>query len=305
MILSVFDVFAENFAFYKQYFGYMIKNPAWNNPLYMVFFICVATFIMELTLPRKMPYSPVNRKGFALDIFYVIFIDFLLMLFGFYAAAKVVEYLFTQTMGLFGVSEFLIFDITQLHGAAQFLIVFLILDFMQWFGHFLLHRIDFFWHFHKIHHAQEELGFASTRHFHWMEYLVFKPLLFIPFILLNVPLSSFFAVYLWVGLSFTFFSHANIRVNFKPLNYVLITPETHYWHHAKNIPGKYGVNFASVLTIWDHIFGYFYYPKNKEVPHLGVDDQAKIPSTFVGQMIHPFREAFGKKKKMNSKVKKK
>jgi sterol desaturase/sphingolipid hydroxylase (fatty acid hydroxylase superfamily) len=179
---------------------------------------------------------------------------------------------------------------------------------MQWFGHFLLHRVDFLWNFHKIHHAQEELGFASTRHFHWVEYFIFKPLIYIPFILLNVQLSEFLIIYLWIGLSFTFFSHANVAVKWRWFNLVFITPETHYWHHAVNLPEKrrYGVNFASVLTIWDHLFGYFYYPKKDEklTPKLGVTEQKVMPETFIGQMIQPFQAAFGRKpKKRPRKVK--
>lgn len=306
MLLSIFEVFSESFQQYKEYFRYMLVNPSLTNPLYIVLIVCLLTFAMELVLPRKMNYDPIKRKGFKQDIFYVIFIDYLLLLFGFYAITAVVEYLFRGALGLFGIENLIIFDINQFSGIIQFLIIFISLDFMQWLGHFLLHRSDFLWKFHKIHHAQEELGFASTRHFHWMEYIVFKPLLFIPFSLMNLTSTEFVTYYLWVGLTFTFFSHTNVKVKFKPFNYIFISPETHYWHHAKNIPGRFGVNFASTLTLWDHIFGFFYYPKDETlIPELGVDDQKKIPTTFMGQMIYPFQEAFGKKKKSNPKKNKK
>lgn len=304
--LSITEVFAQGFEEYKMIFKYQLMNPSLSNPFYMIPIIAIATFLMELYLPRKMPYNPLKRKGFALDIFYVVFIDFFLMVIGFYAFAKVAEYLFENFMGLFGLSDFLIYDVTVLPGIVQFLIIFIVLDFMQWFGHYLLHRVDFLWNFHKIHHAQEELGFASTRHFHWVEYMIFKPLIFLPFILLNVSVSEFLVIYLWVGLSFTFFSHSNVSVKWPWFNKVFITPETHYWHHATNIPGRYGVNFASVLTVWDHIFGYFYYPyKNKDLePKLGVHDQKKMPKTFIGQMIQPFQATFKKKPKVSLKNRK-
>lgn len=303
--LSIIDAFQSGFQEYKLIFKYQLSNPSLTNTFYMIPIICLGTFLMELYLPRKMNYDPVKRKGFALDIFYVIFFDFLLMVIGFYAFTKAVEYLFKTIMGGIGINEFLIYDITQLSGIAQFFIIFIVLDFMQWLGHFLLHRVDFLWNFHKIHHAQEELGFASTRHFHWVEYFIFKPLIFLPFILLNVPLSQFLIIYLWIGLSFTFFSHANVRVNWRWFNTIFITPETHYWHHAVNLPKerKYGVNFASVLTVWDHLFGYFYYPKKEEetAPKLGVAEQKTMPTTFIGQMIQPFQVVFGKKPKKNLK----
>jgi hypothetical protein len=46
------------------------------------------------------------------------------------------------------------------------------------------------------------------------------------------------------------------------------------------------------------LFGFFYYPKDKE-PILGVPDQKDIPTSFLGQMIHPFKELFIKKKENN------
>jgi sterol desaturase/sphingolipid hydroxylase (fatty acid hydroxylase superfamily) len=298
--LSIIEAFAAGFEEYKMIFKYQISHPSLSNTFYMIPIICLATFLMELYLPRKMDYDPIKRKGFALDLFYVVFFDFLIMVIGFYAFSKAAEYAFKWFFGNFGVTDFLIYDITQLSGIAQFLIIFIVLDFVQWLGHFLLHRVDFLWNFHKIHHAQEELGFASTRHFHWVEYFIFKPFIYVPFILLNVPLSEFLIIYLWIGLSFTFFSHANIKIKWPWFNRIFISPETHYWHHATNLPEerRYGVNFASVLTIWDHLFGYFYYPNKEEKlkPKLGVAEQKRMPSTFIGQMIQPFQAAFGKKK---------
>jgi len=273
-----------------------LKNPSWNNPFYIVPSICIITFILEVILPKKKNYSLFGRKGFFLDLFYVFFIDFLLNIIGFYAMTSVVESIFRKSLKAIGINSIIIADIHDLPFFIQFLVAFILVDFMQWFGHYLLHRFNFLWQFHKIHHAQEELGFASTRHFHWFEYFVFKPLLYIPFNFLNFSVAEFVGIYLWFGLFFTFFSHCNVKVNWKWFNLIFISPETHYWHHAKNIPHKFGVNYASTLTLWDHLFGFYYYPKDKE-PILGVPDQKEIPSSFLGQMIHPFKELFVKKKK--------
>lgn len=299
MLLSIIEVFAQGFAESKQVFRHQLMNPSFSNPFYMIPTIALFTFLLELYMPKKLDYHPIKRKGFALDLFYVIFTDYLLMVVGFYALSKVATYLFDSAMGTFGVTSYLIFDITELNGVVQFLIIFIILDFLQWFGHYLLHRVDFLWHFHKIHHAQEDLGFASTRRFHWVEFMVFKPLLFMPFILLNVNLSQFLIVYFWIGLTFTFFSHTNIKVNARWFNKIFISPDTHYWHHASNLDRRYGVNFASTLTIWDHLFGYFYYPRDEEgkKPVLGVEDQNRMPKTFIGQFFYPFQQIIKRKPK--------
>jgi sterol desaturase/sphingolipid hydroxylase (fatty acid hydroxylase superfamily) len=157
-----------------------------------------------------------------------------------------------------------------------------------------LHRVNFLWQFHKIHHAQETLGFASTRHFHLFEFFVLKPFLFIPMKLVGFSAVNYFLCHMWVGYFLTFYSHCNVRLSWGFLDYILITPQTHYWHHSKNIPGKYGVNFASILNIWDIIFRVFYYPKDKNTePELGVPDN-NVPTTFLGQFFYPFRAIFNK-----------
>jgi sterol desaturase/sphingolipid hydroxylase (fatty acid hydroxylase superfamily) len=301
--MSLIEVFSASFETYKVYFKYMLHHPAWDNPLYVIPAICLLTFLLEVFLPKKMNYGVTSRKGFYLDLFYVIFFDYLILLIGFYAFTSTVEYLFKELLGVFGITEYILWDMQEVSFFIQFIVVFLLLDFLQFFGHYLLHRIDFLWKFHKIHHAQEELGFASTRHFHWVEYFIFKPLLYLPFMTLNFSVSEFIAIYLWVGYGFTFFSHCNVRVPWKWMNYLLITPETHYWHHAKNLPEhrRYGVNFASTTTLWDHLFGFFYLPDEEKLsPSLGVDDQKNIPQTFIGQMIHPFKELFSHQKKKPS-----
>ena len=292
--MSFTEVFKQYFVLFKDNFPELLTTPACDNPFYIIPTICVLTFILELTLPRKQNYSPTKRKGFWQDLLYVIFIDYLLLLIGFFALAATVEYFFKNGLEMIGISSPVIYDIKDLTFIAQFLIIFILFDFMQWLGHFLLHRVNFLWKFHKIHHAQETLGFASTRHFHWVEFLVFKPLLFIVFMTLNLESNEFVSIYLWFGLSFTFFSHCNVKVNSKWFNKIFISPETHFWHHAKKVPQRYGVNFASTLTVWDHIFGFYYYPEDKGEPELGVEDQDRMPKTFIGQFFYPFKQLFTK-----------
>lgn len=294
--MTFFDVFKQYFIGFKDAFGQQLANPSWDNPFYIIPAICLITFTLELALPRKKDYAPTERKGFWQDLFYVIFIDYLVLLLGFWAFSATLEYFFRGMLESIGIASPVLFDIKTLPVVVQFLIIFILLDFMQWLGHFLLHRVNFLWKFHKIHHAQETLGFASTRHFHWVEFLVFKPLLFLVFMTLNLAANEFIVIYLWVGLSFTFFSHCNVKVSWKWFNYIFISPETHYWHHAKEVPQRHGVNFASTLTLWDHLFGYFYYPQDKGEPELGVDDQDQMPTTFIGQFFYPFKHLFTRDK---------
>ena len=170
------------------------------------------------------------------------------------------------------------------------------MDLFEWLAHYLMHRINFLWAFHKIHHAQEEIGVASAHHFHIAEYFVFKPLIYIPLSVIGYTATQY-AVYTSLILAFlAFFTHANIKFRFGIFNYLINSPNTHIWHHAKNLPKEYpyGVNFASVLNIWDVLFGYYYLPEKRK-PKLGVQDNKKMPKDFIGQFIYPFREVFKNK----------
>jgi sterol desaturase/sphingolipid hydroxylase (fatty acid hydroxylase superfamily) len=275
-----------------------LNLPFWENEYMVLFLVWISTFILEQFLPKQKNYSVVGRKGFWLDLFYLFFIDFLFRIIGFIALTYTVEYVFTSWMTELGV-KFPLVHIGSLPFIIKFPLFFIIMDFFEFLSHYILHRVDFFWKIHKIHHAQETLGFASTRHFHFLEYLVLRPLAWIPMGLLGFSDSSYIictAFYMWIAYFLTFFSHCNVKLNFGFLNKIFITPNTHYWHHAKNIPRKYGVNYASTLVIWDLLFKSYYLPADpKEQPILGVPDN-DVPKNFIGQMWYPFTKFFSKKK---------
>ncbi|TND10013.1 MAG: putative transmembrane protein [Bacteroidetes bacterium] len=288
---SAAQAFSEGFNTYVDYVKYSFDNPGFRNPLIYLFLVYIATFLLESLLPKKINYPLVGRKGFWTDLLYVVFIDFVIMVIGLAAVTTTVEFFTKKIFAAAGMTLPLVDLHTLLPSTfVRFLLFFIIIDFTQWFAHYLLHRVNFLWQFHKIHHAQETLGFASTRHFHWGEYLVLKPAAWIPFGLLGFSAAEYVLYYIWIAYFLTFFSHCNVNLKFGFLNYIFITPETHFWHHSRNIPAQYGVNYASSLAIWDLIFRTYYLPKDKE-PILGIPDN-DVPDTFLGQMGYPFKAVF-------------
>ena len=229
------------------------------------------------------------------------FNDVLVYIIGLFAICAVTELLFLKVVGLFGFHSLKVCDTTHWNPFLQIAIMFVIQDFCEYVAHYLLHRSDFLWTFHKIHHAQETLGAGSTRHFHFVEMFVFKPIIYIPFAMIGYSATDYFLFQITVQNVWGFFTHMNIKVKWGVLNYIINTPETHSWHHAKNIPRHYGVNYASILSVWDIMFGSFYLPKNDE-PVLGVPDQKEIPTTFVKQLMYPFKQIISGKYKTTQNV---
>ena len=88
----------------------------------------------------------------------------------------------------------------------------LVRDFVQWWIHRLLHRFDWLWEFHKVHHSVEEMGFAAQLRYHWMENVVYRSLEYIPLALMGIGLYDFFIIHIF-ALAWGHYNHANITVS--------------------------------------------------------------------------------------------
>jgi sterol desaturase/sphingolipid hydroxylase (fatty acid hydroxylase superfamily) len=160
---------------------------------------------------------------------------------------------------------------------------FLVFDFAYYFFHRLQHSVPFLWRFHAVHHSIEELN--AFNHYHHVSEEFFRiPLLTIPLSLLielSVPETT--AV---VGIILTqnHIAHANIKLGFGPLRYILTEPRYHRIHHSIERPHR-DKNFAFQFPIWDVLFGTAYFPTRDEFPRTGLDHMRE-PKT-VGQYLFP------------------
>ncbi|MEO6538471.1 MAG: sterol desaturase family protein, partial [Ferruginibacter sp.] len=73
------------------------------------------------------------------------------------------------------------------------------------------------------------------------------------------------------------------------LKYIFNNPKMHIWHHAKDLPEPYGVNFGLSLSMWDYIFGTAYLPANGRDIKLGFKGVENYPGRFIKQLIEPFK----------------
>ncbi len=153
-------------------------------------------------------------------------------------------------------------DVNQLPAWLGLLVFFVLLDFVQWFTHIALHKIPFFWQFHKVHHSVKEMGFAAHLRYHWMENILYKPLKTLAIMLLGgfEPEQAF--VVHFISIVIGHLNHANLALDWGPLKYLINNPVMHLYHHAKSLPkGRFGVNFGISLSIWDYLFNTYYLPK--------------------------------------------
>jgi len=174
---------------------------------------------------------------------------------------------------------------------ASLLLFFVLLDFVQWFTHVLLHRIPALWQFHKVHHSVKEMGFAAHLRFHWMENILYKPLKTIAVMVLGgfEPEQAYLVHF--VAITIGHLNHANIKLTYGPFKYIFNNPVMHLHHHAYYLPkASYGVNYGISLSLWDYLFKTAHIPNENGETKLGFEGDENFPQDFIGQNLYGFRK---------------
>ena len=242
---------------------------------------------LEILFPWRKEQS-IFRKDFWLDCFYMFFNFFIfsVAIAGFY---KLLELGFSD-LGI-GTKSLALMDISAFPMWAQLLIFFVILDFVQWFTHVMLHRFEFLWQFHKVHHSVKEMGFAAHLRYHWMENVFYKPLKTFGVMILGgfEPEQAYIVHFISIGIGHL--NHSNIKITWGIFKYLVNNPVMHLYHHAYTLPtGKRGVNYGISLSLWDYIFKTDYVPESSGKITIGFEGDDQFPKDFLGQLTYGFRK---------------
>jgi sterol desaturase/sphingolipid hydroxylase (fatty acid hydroxylase superfamily) len=276
------EIAKNSFFGYKDYLVHELLNPSWHNYFYWLLGLSLVVWFLEYLFPWRTNQSIV-RKDFWLDGFYMFFNFFLFSLIGYSAISNVFVALFNDFLGLFGITNMVAIELGSLPAIVQYLIMFIIADFIQWNTHRLLHAVPKLWEYHKLHHSVEEMGFAAHMRYHWMETIIYKSIQYIPLAMLGFGIKDFFVLHI-IAVAIGHLNHSNINISYGPLKYILNSPTMHIWHHAKDLPVKSGVNFGISLSLWDYLFKTAYIPKSGRDIVLGFEDIESYPKDFVGQV---------------------
>jgi sterol desaturase/sphingolipid hydroxylase (fatty acid hydroxylase superfamily) len=265
--------------------------PWYMNYFYGLIVISLIVWGLELAFPWRKNQRPI-RKDFWLDGFYMFFNFFVfsIAVAGFYELIGALNSDLGITM-----KSLAIFDMSAWSMGVQLLVFFIVLDFVQWVTHVALHRFEWMWRFHQVHHSVEEMGFAAHLRYHWMENILYKPLKTIGVMLIGgfepeqAYIVHFFAI------TIGHLNHANVHITWGPLKYLFNNPVMHLWHHVYHLPeGRaHGINFGISLSIWDYLFGTASIPKDDAHIKLGYPGVEKMPTNFVGQLTYGFKKSDG------------
>jgi len=287
------DIFIDG---YKSFGGYVWNeltfqvHPWYVNYFYWLILLSLVVWGLEILFPWRKDQK-IFRKDFWLDTFYMFFNFYIFKLIIFIAFSNVTAQLFLDLLG----GDFRDFAMIDMSGYAlwiQLIVFFIVTDFIQWFTHVMLHKYEFLWKFHKVHHSVEEMGFAAHLRYHWMENVFYTPMKYIAVMLFFgfEPSSTFIVYYLSIAIGHL--NHANIKLTYGPLKYIVNNPVMHLWHHSYSLPEdrRNGVNFGISLSIWDYIFRTSYVPEDSGTIKLGFPGMESFPDNFKDQLTSGWKK---------------
>jgi sterol desaturase/sphingolipid hydroxylase (fatty acid hydroxylase superfamily) len=260
--------------------------PWYNNYFYGLIAISLAVWALELAFPWR-KNQKMFRKDFWLDGFYMFFNFFI-----FSIAIAGIYALIGTGLGSVGLttSSLALFNIASWPMWSQLLVFFIVLDFVQWVTHVALHRFEWMWRFHQVHHSVEEMGFAAHLRYHWMENILYKPLKTLGVMLIGGFEPEQAYIVHFIAISIGHLNHSNLHITWGPLKYIFNNPVMHLWHHVYDLPKgfKHGINYGISLSLWDYIFGTASIPKDDAHIKLGYPGVEHMPQSFVGQLFYGF-----------------
>ena len=259
----------------------------WDTRGYFFWLLVVSALclILERIWPWRKQQRLVRRQ-FGQDLFWLVFNGHYVGI----LVASVAALIFTWALPAIGRAESLNL-VTGQTLLVQFILFFLVKDFLEWCIHILLHRVPWLWEFHKVHHSIQELDWIGNFRFHWMEIVIYRSIAYFPLVVLVVRNDVILAVAVF-GTLIGHLNHSNLPISWGPLRFVFNSPKMHVWHHDVILRGEYGKNFGIVLSVWDWIFGMAYMPKNEQPEKLGFEGQETYPRSLPGRLLFPFSRWF-------------
>ena len=121
---------------------------------------------------------------------------------------------------------------------------------------------------------------------HVVEVLLMRATTTLPMYIMGFGEPALYAYIFFVYL-LSVFIHANIRINFGVLGYLIATPRFHHWHHGIE-QEAIDVNFAIHFPVIDMVFGTFHMPGERWPEGYGVGGHP-VPKGFVRQFFYPFK----------------
>lgn len=169
-----------------------------------------------------------------------------------------------------------------------------VMDFIIYLQHVMVHAVPMLWRLHRVHHADLDFDVTTGARFHTLEIILSMLIKFATIVVLGPPVLA--VVIFEVLLNATaMFNHGNVRLP-KQLDSVLrwfvVTPDMHRVHHSVE-DDEANSNFGFSLPWWDRLFGTY-----RDQPRAGHEGMTigihkyrttKEVSWLPGMLLLPFK----------------
>jgi sterol desaturase/sphingolipid hydroxylase (fatty acid hydroxylase superfamily) len=175
-------------------------------------------------------------------------------------------------------------------GWTGFALDLLVLDLWIYAWHRANHRIPFLWRFHGVHHLDQFLDTTTAGRFHAGEVVLSALARTVPIILLGMPLESVLTFEALV-LAAALFHHSNLRLPAgfeRALSWLVVTPSIHWVHHHA-VRRDTDSNYATVLSVWDHVFRSR--SQTRRTPEMEIGMEGAGEETLPRLLLRPFQPA--------------
>jgi sterol desaturase/sphingolipid hydroxylase (fatty acid hydroxylase superfamily) len=168
-------------------------------------------------------------------------------------------------------------------------------EFSTWVFHFSSHRVRILWCLHSPHHAPTELN-MTVNWVHFFAEAYYSTLIhLVVSMFLGVNPVMFLAI-MSIDSAWGMFIHISDRTlkngHLGLLHNLIITPSHHRVHHASN-PLYVDTNFASVLPVWDWLFGTLQPLKDEVKIDYGLNrelDVTNFSDLYFGEILLLYRD---------------
>lgn len=167
----------------------------------------------------------------------------------------------------------------------QFVEIMLFTDFVQYWFHRSFHEIPWLWRFHSVHHSAKHMDWIAGSRMHLLEIILLRAFTTLPMYVLGFAEPALYAYILVVYLH-SALVHANVRFMFGPMQWFLVTPRYHHWHHGIE-KEAINVNYAVHFTFLDRLFGTHHLPEDKWPEGYGIANHP-VPNGYWKQFLYPF-----------------
>ena len=280
IIIGVTAVFLGGLSIEPTLTGQSIANISLDWLLIDIIVLSVIFIPIELFLPKRLKQSRFHLE-WKTDVIYFV-ISHLLVQY----TAIVIKFPAEAIFGQFGLEALQTFVI-GLPFLAQLLLAMFMADLFQYWAHRMFHSNRIMWRFHAVHHSIKTIDWIAGSRLHLVDILITRAFSYMPLYFLGLSIEVFYTYVLIVAIQATV-AHANTRIPFGPIKYLLVTPQYHQWHHSDD-PAHYDQNFAIHFPMIDRLFGTYYLPGNKWPETMGLSD-SNFPKGYVKQFLFPFRK---------------